>query len=101
MSASRDAVMDTSLRVGYGWFKGPVHGLVPVRPGLLPAKRRTHPVDGPELHLRWPSGDVSALIPLSRDHFIDRSYWADVAIERDASGHPALLSYDRFHGKAR
>jgi D-alanyl-D-alanine carboxypeptidase len=56
--------------------------------------------NGPELHLRWPSDYVSALIPLGRDHFVDRSYWVDVKIERDASGHPVLLSYDHFQGKA-
>ena len=177
-ASSRDAVMDTSLRVGYGWLKGPdkrfgqtayyMNGRAPgfssfvlylpdaettvvvlsniyssattaigydiaalslglpyqpfhimePRPNgaelnactgsfqfgpdfYQPNASLTLTVDGPELHLRWPSGDISALIPLSRDHFVDRSYWVEVAIERDASGHPVLLSYDRFHGKAR
>jgi hypothetical protein len=56
--------------------------------------------DGGELQLRWPSGDVSALIPLGPDHFLDRSYWVDVKLDRDVSGHPVVLSYDRFQGKA-
>lgn len=54
--------------------------------------------NGQELSLRWPSGDVSALIPLGQDHFIDRSYWEDVKIERDVSGKPTELVYDHFQG---
>jgi hypothetical protein len=38
-------------------------------------------VDGRELHLRWPSGDITSLIPLGRDRFVDRSYWVGVKIE--------------------
>jgi CubicO group peptidase (beta-lactamase class C family) len=56
--------------------------------------------NGQELSMRWPSGDVSALIPLGRDHFVDRSYWEEVKIERDASGKPTALVYDHFQGKA-
>ncbi len=55
---------------------------------------------GPELNLRWPSGSISPLIPLSTDHFVDRSYWVDVTIQRDGSGRPALPSYDHFLGNA-
>jgi hypothetical protein len=54
--------------------------------------------NGQELSLRWPSGGVSALIPLGQDHFIDRSYWEDVKIERDVSGKPTELVYDHFQG---
>ena len=57
-------------------------------------------IDGTELHMRWPSGYVTVLIPLSRDHFVDRSYWVDVKVERDASGHPTFLSYGNFQGSA-
>jgi hypothetical protein len=53
---------------------------------------------GQELSLKWPSGSVSWLIPLSADHFMDRSYWVDVKIQRDVSGRPAGLIYDRFRG---
>ena len=56
--------------------------------------------NGQELSMRWPSGDASALIPLGPDHFIDRSYWEEVRIDRDASGKPAALIYDHFHGTA-
>lgn len=56
--------------------------------------------EGKELSLRWPSGDVSALIPVGRDQFIDRSYWQQVKIERDGSGKPSVLRYDRFQGAA-
>src|SRR5579862_2196417 len=45
---------------------------------------------GRELSLRWPSGEISPLIPLGPDHFMDRAYWEDVTIERDASGKPAV-----------
>jgi CubicO group peptidase (beta-lactamase class C family) len=57
-------------------------------------------VKGRELAMQWPSGGVSALIPLQKDHFIDRSYWEDVKLERDAAGKPVALTYNRFHGTA-
>ncbi len=56
--------------------------------------------NGGELTLHWPSGEFSSLIPVSRDHFIDRSYWEPVKIERDASGQPVWLVYGDFRGKA-
>ncbi len=56
--------------------------------------------NGSELSLRWPSGDVSSLIPLGPDRFMDRSYWEEVSIERDAAGLPMTLVYDRFRGNA-
>jgi CubicO group peptidase (beta-lactamase class C family) len=55
--------------------------------------------DGPELYLRWPSGDMSALIAVGRDRFVDRSYWEEVKIERDASGRPNALIYGAFQGR--
>jgi D-alanyl-D-alanine carboxypeptidase len=178
LSASfREAVLDTSLRIGYGWFKSqnkrfgetayymngrapgfasfvlylphaqttvvvlsnvyssatttigydiaalslglpyePFHFREPA-PGTTelktctgtfqfgpdfyqPNAEVTLTANGPELSLRWPSGDVSALIPLGRDHFVDRSYWEEVKIERDASGHPNTLVYGHFQGRA-
>lgn len=56
--------------------------------------------DGQGLSLRWPGGSVSPLIPISRDQFVDRSYWEQVKIERDAAGKPAGLAYGNFHGSA-
>jgi len=53
-----------------------------------------------ELSLAWPSGNISPLIPLDRDHFVDRSYWEQVAIERDNSGRPSVLLYGNFRGTA-
>jgi CubicO group peptidase (beta-lactamase class C family) len=50
------------------------------------------------LALHWPSGDLSPLIPQSADHFIDRSYWENVSIERDATGHAVALNYDQYRG---
>jgi D-alanyl-D-alanine carboxypeptidase len=50
--------------------------------------------------MQWPSGDISPLIPVGTDRFVDRSYWQDVKIERDAAGRPTGLVYDRFQGKA-
>lgn len=54
--------------------------------------------NGRELSLRWPSGDISALLPVERDRFVDRSYWQEVRIERDSVGKPVVLVYDRFRG---
>jgi len=53
-----------------------------------------------ELSLHWPSGEVSPLIPTARDQFLDRAYWEEVKIARDATGAPAVLHYDQFEGKA-
>jgi CubicO group peptidase (beta-lactamase class C family) len=56
--------------------------------------------NGPELSLRWPSGARSPLIPLGPDHFVDRSYWEKVKLERDAAGRPLFLIYGDFRGTA-
>jgi D-alanyl-D-alanine carboxypeptidase len=56
--------------------------------------------NGRELSMRWPSGDTAALLPLGRDEFVDRAYWEPVKIERDTSGKPVALVYDRFRGTA-
>ena len=48
--------------------------------------------------LRWPSGDLSPLIPIGADEFVDRSYWEPVRLNRDPSGVPTALNYDRFRG---
>jgi CubicO group peptidase (beta-lactamase class C family) len=53
---------------------------------------------GNGLCLRWPSGDLSPLIPVGQDRFIDRNYWEPVKIERDSSGKQSALVYDRFRG---
>jgi CubicO group peptidase (beta-lactamase class C family) len=53
---------------------------------------------GRELAMRWPSGETSMLLPLGGDRFIDRPYWTEVKIERDASGKPMALIYDQFRG---
>ena len=53
-----------------------------------------------ELSLRWPDESLSPLIPTDRDHFIDRSYWEKVVIERDKNGRPQQLAYGEFHGRA-
>jgi hypothetical protein len=55
---------------------------------------------GQELLLRWPGGSVSPLIPVARDQFVDRSYWEQVRIERNAGGKPAGLAFGSFHGSA-
>jgi D-alanyl-D-alanine carboxypeptidase len=55
--------------------------------------------DGSGLFMRWPSGEISALIPLAKDHFVDRAYWEEVTIQRDPSGHPDALLYGQFQGK--
>ena len=53
---------------------------------------------GNGLSLRWPSGELSPLIPTDQDHFIDRNYREPVKIERDSSGKQSALIYDRFRG---
>jgi CubicO group peptidase (beta-lactamase class C family) len=53
---------------------------------------------GAEMFLRWPSGDLSPLIPLDRDHFIDRAYWEPVTIARGDGGVPLSITYGRFTG---
>jgi D-alanyl-D-alanine carboxypeptidase len=55
--------------------------------------------EGADLALRWPSGDISPLIPLGRDHFIDRGYWETVGLERDVAGRPVTLVYGGFRGR--
>jgi CubicO group peptidase (beta-lactamase class C family) len=54
--------------------------------------------NGAEMFLRWPSGDLSPLIPIDRDHLIDRAYWEPVNILRDDRGYPRAITYDRFEG---
>jgi hypothetical protein len=63
-----------------------------------PNAQVTLTAEGKELFLRWPSGDHSALIPVEKDKFVDRSYWMEVRIERDGTGKPAGLTYGRFRG---
>ena len=48
--------------------------------------------------LRWPNGNLSPLIPIGADEWVDRSYWEPVRLDRDPSGVPAALYYDRFRG---
>jgi CubicO group peptidase (beta-lactamase class C family) len=54
--------------------------------------------DGTKLLLRWPSGGTSQLIPLNDDRFMDRSYWIEIAFERDKSKSPKEIVYGTFHG---
>ena len=177
-ASSREAALDTSQRVGYGWFKGndkrfgqTTYSMNGRAPGFssfvlyLPDKRTTIVVlsniyssatttigndlaaitlglpyeplhfrqpapdaaelksctgtfrfgadffqpnadvtltaNDSELLMHWPSGEVSALVPFTKDHFVDRSYWEDVTLERDSSGHAVVLHYDRFQGLAK
>jgi len=54
--------------------------------------------DGSDLVLRWPSGDISPLIAIEPDSFVDRSYWEEVRIERDEAGSAKALLYGQFRG---
>jgi CubicO group peptidase (beta-lactamase class C family) len=67
---------------------------------FLPEARVALVASGSELAMRWPSGDLSPLIPAGRDHFVDRSYWEQVEIERDAAGLPSAIRYGHFRGRA-
>jgi CubicO group peptidase (beta-lactamase class C family) len=54
---------------------------------------------GSELFLRWPAaGGDTPLIPIDRDHLIDRAYWETVNIVRKADGTVESITYDRFKG---
>jgi CubicO group peptidase (beta-lactamase class C family) len=54
---------------------------------------------GAELFLRWPvAGEDSPLIPIDRDHLIDRAYWEPVNISRKPDGTVESITYDRFKG---
>ena len=176
-SSSREAMLDTSVEVGYGWFKRAnkrfgetAYSMSGRAPGFasfvfyLPGEKMSvavfsniyssatstigydvaailrglpaetfHPSDpspsaaelktcvgtfqfgsdfyqrnaqleitaqGQELSLRWPGGSVSPLIPIAKDQFMDRSYWEQVKIEREAAGKLAGLAYGSFHGIA-
>jgi CubicO group peptidase (beta-lactamase class C family) len=174
-AASRDLILDTSTRVGYGWFRGQnkrlgetayyMNGRAPgfssfvlylpgpkltviVLSNIYSSATTTIGYDlaplslgqqyqslnfrtiGPEalkrcvgafqfgpdfyqanatvnlavrgggLSMLWPSGETSVLIPLGNDRFVDRSYWTEVQIERDASEKPQTLVYDHFRGSA-
>jgi D-alanyl-D-alanine carboxypeptidase len=173
-ASSRAAVLDTSARVGYGWFKGTnkrygqtaysMNGRAPgfasfvlflpetqttvvllsniyssatttigydiaalslgltcepfrfreLDPGELknstgvfrfgsdfyqPNAKVVLTVDGEGLFMHWPSGEASALIPVAKDHFVDRAYWEEVVIQRDSSGNPDSLHYGEFRGR--
>jgi CubicO group peptidase (beta-lactamase class C family) len=56
--------------------------------------------DGQGLSIRWPGASLSALLPVDRDQFMDRSYWTPIKLERDAAGQPAVLVYGTFRGTA-
>ncbi len=172
-ASSRAAVLDTSVRVGYGWFKGTnkrygqtayMNGRAPgfasfvlflpetqttvvllsnvyssatttigydiaalslgltyepfrfreLDPGELknstgafrfgsdfyqPNAKVVLTSDGEGLFMHWPSGEASALIPVAKDHFVDRAYWVEVVIQRDSSGNPDSLLYGEFRGQ--
>jgi D-alanyl-D-alanine carboxypeptidase len=56
---------------------------------------------GAEMFLKWPAdGSETPLIPIDRDHLIDRAYWEPVNITRRADGSVESISYDRFTGVA-
>lgn len=48
--------------------------------------------------LSWPGGNLSPLIPIGADKWVDRSYWEPVRLDRDPSGVPVALYYGRFRG---
>jgi D-alanyl-D-alanine carboxypeptidase len=60
-------------------------------------------MDAPKGHvsLDWPTGIHSALIPTSKDHFMDRNFWVRVEIVRDGTGRIEQLKYGPFTGQRR
>lgn len=55
-------------------------------------------IDG-DLFMLWPSGNRSPIIPIDRNHAIDRAYWEPLLVSRDAAGRATSLTYDRFRGE--
>jgi D-alanyl-D-alanine carboxypeptidase len=64
-----------------------------------PNAKVTLTADEKGLFMHWPSGEASALIPLTKDHFVDRAYWEQVTIQRDSSGNSNALLYGEFRGQ--
>jgi CubicO group peptidase (beta-lactamase class C family) len=54
--------------------------------------------DADGVTLDWPGGPEAPLLPLGKDHFIDRYYWIDVSVVRDKDGNPVELDYGKFRG---
>jgi len=48
--------------------------------------------------MHWSSGADAILVPIGRDLFLDRTFWAQVRFTRDASGRVSGLVW-RFAGK--
>jgi hypothetical protein len=55
--------------------------------------------NGDEMFVQWPSGDKTPIIPVDRDHAIDRAYWEPIVVIRDSAGRATALTYDRFRGE--
>ena len=53
---------------------------------------------GRDVALEWPNGDISSLIPIATDRYIDRAYWVPVDVVRNDAGEISSLKYDRFTG---
>lgn len=51
-----------------------------------------------DLFMLWPSGDRSPIIPIDRDHAIDRAYWEPIVVTRDSTGRAVSFTFDRFRG---
>jgi CubicO group peptidase (beta-lactamase class C family) len=49
--------------------------------------------------LVWPSGEVTFLIPVAKDEFIDRSYWEPALVHRSGDGRVDSLMYGHFAGR--
>jgi CubicO group peptidase (beta-lactamase class C family) len=78
-------------------IKEPLHFRFPVD-FYQPNAEMTIFTQGGDTFLRWPGGNLSALIPIGADEWVDRSYWEPVRLNRDPSGNPAALYYDHFRG---
>jgi D-alanyl-D-alanine carboxypeptidase len=55
-------------------------------------------IHGIDTSLRWPSGEITYLIPVAKDRYIDRSYWEPVSFARSTDLRVESLVYDRFTG---
>lgn len=54
--------------------------------------------NGDGVTLDWPGGPSAPLLPIARDQFIDRYYWAKVTVVRGKNGEPVELDYGKFKG---
>jgi hypothetical protein len=64
-----------------------------------PNAELTLAINGSDVALTWPTGDVTYLIAIAKDEFIDRSYWQRVSVRRGHDAEVQTLVYSGFIGR--